>query len=99
VRPGRKPKSPREGSQALQALLGAVSATRRALGRSQTDVARALGIDQSVVARIERGAFRPTIGNFLAYAAAAGAELTVTPNLTLEPGPWVRKGPRKREGT
>jgi transcriptional regulator with XRE-family HTH domain len=46
---------------------------RRRHGLSQAQVAAALGRDQSLVSRLESGARRVTVDDFLLVAAAAGA--------------------------
>jgi transcriptional regulator with XRE-family HTH domain len=57
-------------------LLNELVAVRKASGKSQQDVADAMGISQSAVARIEAGERDPHLSTLRRYAHAVGALVT-----------------------
>lgn len=65
----------REMAERRRALAGELSAGRRALGLSQTEVAARMGTSQSAVARLETGDVDVRMSTLERYAAAIGTEL------------------------
>ncbi len=59
-----------------EALLDRLVALRKASDQSQQDVADAMGISQSAVARIESGERDPRLSTLRRYAHAVGASVT-----------------------
>jgi transcriptional regulator with XRE-family HTH domain len=55
----------------------AVVQARTSLGWSQRDLARAIGVSQPVIARLESGDHDPRLGTMLAVCGALGLPLTV----------------------
>jgi transcriptional regulator with XRE-family HTH domain len=56
----------------------ALAAARRAAGRSQADLARALGMSRATISAIENGTVREIgVRKVIALAAALGLELTI----------------------
>lgn len=89
-------------------LMSALVARRRALGKTQTEVAREMGTKQSAISAIESSSANPSIQRLQRYARALGVQLklgTTTPSLqrsdwtvvkqssTDDPAPSVRVTP------
>lgn len=53
---------------------------RERRGLAQIDIAAAINVDRTLVAKWETGARTPTLGHLTAYAAAVGLTLTFTAN-------------------
>jgi len=58
------------------ALVDALVGLRKASGKSQSEIARSMGVSQSAVARIESGERDPHLSTLRRYAHAVGAEVT-----------------------
>ncbi len=65
----------REIAEGRRALAADLTATRVALGLSQTEVAARMGTSQSAVARLESGAADIRLSTVERYAAAIGRQL------------------------
>ena len=65
----------REIAEGRRALAADLTATRVALGLSQTEVAARMGTSQSAVARLESGAADIRLSTAERYAAAIGRQL------------------------
>ena len=59
-------------------LVDALVMLRKRSGKSQSDVAAAMGVSQSAVARIESGDRDPHLSTLRRYAHAVGAQVTHT---------------------
>jgi transcriptional regulator with XRE-family HTH domain len=64
----------------------AVVQARTKLGWSQRDLARAVGVSQPVIARLESGDHDPKLGTMLAVCRALGLPLTVGQRTVLAKG-------------
>ena len=65
-------------------LMSVLVARRRALGKTQTEVAREMGTKQSAISAIESSSANPSIQRLQRYARALGVQLklgTTTPSL------------------
>jgi len=60
------------------ALIDRIIEERKAQGMTQKDLAKASGLTQSVIARIESKASRPQIDTLCKLLAALGCELSIT---------------------
>lgn len=59
-------------------LIRELIAVRQRRGLKPADVARAMGVDRSVVTRFESGGTNPTMGTINRYAEAVGAMIRYT---------------------
>lgn len=58
-------------------VAGAITKARNAVGMTQRDLARASGMAQPAIARIESGSVRPKVETFLRLLRACGHDLEV----------------------
>lgn len=65
------------GGRLARDLMASLVRARRARRLTQEQVARRLGMPQSVIGRFESGTHSPTLGTLTRYAAAIGATLVV----------------------
>lgn len=63
----------------MVAVVSRLRAYRRAAGMTQAQVAELVGVNQSSVSDMERGASNPTLWTLVAYAAAVGVVLVPMP--------------------
>jgi hypothetical protein len=82
----------REIAQRRRDVIEELAAARREQALSQTVVAARMGTSQSVVARLESGAYDVRLSTLERYAAAVGRDLDVR----VLPGPAAR-GPERGE--
>lgn len=76
----RKPRSRRAASPAAASIIGQaefLGAMRQALGRTQLDVSRGLGVGQGAVAQLEQRSDL-LLSTLVRYMAAMGAEISIT---------------------
>lgn len=76
-------------------LIRELIAARQRRGLKPADVAKAMGVDRSVVTRFESGGANPTVATINRYAEAVGAMIRYTVEATLAPPQEVvPPGPR-----
>jgi ribosome-binding protein aMBF1 (putative translation factor) len=71
--------------RALDAVIVPIILARKARGWSQRDLARAAGVQQPVIARLEVGDTQPTLGTLQKLGAALDLRLVMAPATTDAP--------------
>lgn len=72
------------------ALGSAIRAARRAKGWTQTELAREMGVPQSWISSLERGATNPTFDSLMQVLAALELELATRPRAVSDEVDWWR---------
>jgi predicted nucleotidyltransferase len=82
----------RKGLSRREGLQQALVAARLAAGLTQAELAARVGTTQSAIARLERGAVRPTVETLCRLADVLGLRFQIAPGIGLNAHPVQRRG-------